>query len=94
MLNVVETEQFLIDLDAVVLFIAEDNMNAAVRLEDHVHQQVNGLADPNFPRRKGRQPGTLELLVHPRYVVVLLQTDATATVLNLLHVAREYPYNF
>lgn len=91
MLNVVKTVQFLSDLDDVVLFIAQDNLSAAVRLEDHVHQQVNSLADPNFPRRKGRKPGTLELVVHPNYLVVLQQTDTTVTVLNLLHVARQYP---
>lgn len=91
MLDVVETIQFLTDLDEVVLFIAQDNMSAAVRFEDHVHQQVKSLADPNFPRRKGRLPGTLELVVHPHYVVVLQQTNTTVTVLNLLHVARQYP---
>lgn len=91
MLNVVKTVQFLSDLDDVVLFIAQDNLSAAVRLEDHVHQQANSLADPNFPRRKGRKPGTLELVVHPNYLVVLQQTDTTVTVLNLLHVARQYP---
>lgn len=91
MLKVIQTIQFLADLDDVVLFIAQDNLSAAIKLEDHVHQQVSSLADPNFPRRKGRKPGTLELVVHPNYVVVLQQTDATVIVLNLLHVARQYP---
>ncbi|MBE0473741.1 type II toxin-antitoxin system RelE/ParE family toxin [Rhodoferax sp.] len=91
MLNVVETLQFLADLDEVVLFIAQDNLSAAVGLEDHVHQQVRHLADPNFPRRQGRMPDTLELVVHPNYVVIMQQTDTTVTVLSLLHVARQYP---
>ncbi|MDR3371108.1 type II toxin-antitoxin system RelE/ParE family toxin [Rhodoferax sp.] len=90
-LQVIKTDQFLLDLEAVVLFIAQDNVIAALDLEQHVHSQVDSLADPNFPRRLGRAPGTLELVVHPNYVVVLRQTDTTVTVLNLLHVARQYP---
>ncbi len=90
-LKVVKTEQFLVDVEDVVLFIAQDNVIAALDLEQHVHSQVDGLADPNFPRRLGRRPDTLELVVHPNYVVVLQQTDTTVTALNLLHVARQYP---
>lgn len=90
-LKVIKSDQFLADLENVVFFIAQDNVMAALDLEQHVHSQVDGLADPNFPRRRGRRPGTLELVVHPNYVVVLQQSDTTAKVLNLLHVARQYP---
>lgn len=90
-LKVIKSDQFLADLENVVVYIAQDNVMAALDLEQRVHGQVDGLADPNFPRRQGRVPGTLELVVHPNYVVVLQQTDATVTVLNLLHVARQYP---
>ena len=89
--TVVKSDQFLQDVENVVLFIAEDNIGAADALEQRVHQQVDSLADPNFPRRKGRKPGTLELVVHPNYVAVLQQNEATMTVLNLMHVARQYP---
>ncbi len=89
--RVIKTDQFLQDVEDVVLFIAQDNLNAADALERRIHQQVDSLADPNFPRRMGRQPGTLELVVHANYVVVLQQTDTTVTLLNLLHVARQYP---
>lgn len=89
--TVIKTIQFLRDLDDVVLFIAQDNVAAALELEQRVHSQVDRLADPNFPRRSGRVRGTQELVVHPNYVVVLQQTDTTVTALNLLHVARKYP---
>ncbi len=81
----------MLDMDDVVLFIAQDNLDAALALEQRVHSQVDKLADPNFPRRKGRKAGTLELVVHANYIVVLQQTMHTVTVLNLLHVARQYP---
>jgi len=89
--RVVKSNRFMQDVEDVVLFIAEDNISAADALEQRIHQQVDSLADPNFPRRLGRKPGTLELVVHPNYVAVLQQTETTVTVLNLLHVARQYP---
>jgi toxin ParE1/3/4 len=90
-LKVIKSDQFLADLENVVVYIAQDNVMAALDLEQLVHSQVDGLADPNFPRRRGRRPGTLELVVHPNYLVVLQQSDTTVKVLNLLHVARQYP---
>ena len=87
----VKTDQFLADLEDVVKFIAQDNVLAAIDMEQHVHSQVDSLVDPNFPRRIGRVPGTLELVVHPNYVVVLQQTNTTVTAFNVLHVARQYP---
>ena len=86
-----KTIQFLQDLDDMVLFIAQDNVVAALELEQHIHNQVDKLADPNFPRRPGRLPGTLELVAHPNYVVLLVQTDTTVTALAVMHVARQYP---
>jgi len=91
MLKVTKADQFLIDLEDVVLYIARDNINAALDMEIRVHQQVDKLADPNFPRRKGRKAGTMELVVHPNFIVVVQQTETTVIALNLLHVARQYP---
>ncbi len=91
MLKVVKTDQFLLDIEDVIVFIAQDNISAAIDFEAHVHQQLDSLSDPNFPRRKGRKAGTLELVMHPNYVVVLEQTATTVIAVNLLHVARRYP---
>ena len=84
-------EPYRLDLQGVHDNIEQDNPDAAMALLLHIEDQVDSLADPNFPRRKGRKPGTLELVVHPNYLVVLQQADTTVTVLNLLHVARQYP---
>lgn len=91
MFKVGKTDRFLLDLDNIVLHIAQDNLSAAVELEKRIHQQVDSLADPNFPRRRGRVAGTLELVAHPNYVVVLAQTETTVTALAVMHVARQYP---
>lgn len=90
-LKVHKTEQFQADLNDAVLFIAQDNVQAAIDMEQLLHSQVDQLANPNFPRRKGRVPGTLELVAHPNYVVLLEQTRTTVTALALMHVARQYP---
>jgi toxin ParE1/3/4 len=91
MLKVEKTDGFQLDLDAIVIHIAHDNVSAAIALEERIHQQVDSLADPNFPRRPGRVPGTLELVAHPNYVVVLRQSASTVTALAVMHVARQYP---
>jgi toxin ParE1/3/4 len=56
-----------------------------------IDEQVSKLADPNFPRRRGRIEGTLELVVHPNYVVVLTQTLDTVTAIEVLHSAMKSP---
>ena len=89
-LTIVRTQRYGDDLVAMGEFIEQDNPHAALALLLHIEDQVDGLADPNFPRRKGRKAGTLELVVHPNDIV-FAQTDTTVTVFNLLHVARQYP---
>ena len=63
----------------------------AIDLWLSIDDQVSQLSDPNFPRRRGRVTGTLELVAHPNYVVILEQTLDTVTVLDVLHAAMKYP---
>jgi hypothetical protein len=58
---------------------------------EQFHLDLEQLADHNFPRRPGRVAGTMEMVAHPNYIVLLQQTETTVTVFNLLHVARQYP---
>ncbi len=91
MREVRKTERFLADVEDIVAFVARDNVQAALDLEALLHTQADQLANPNFPRRRGRVPGTWELVAHPNYVVVLQQTPKVVTVLAVLHVARQFP---
>lgn len=86
-----KTKQFLEDLTDIVSYIAQDKLDAAIAFEEHIHSQVDALADPKFPRRPGRVVGTLELVAHPNYVVVLMQDSSSVTVLTVLHAAKQYP---
>ena len=90
-LALIRTDRYLSDLQVVYDHIEQDNPDAAMRMLLLIDDQVAGLGDPNFPRRRGRKAGTLELVAHPNYVVVLQQTKAVVTALNIVHVARQYP---
>jgi plasmid stabilization system protein ParE len=90
-MKVLRKPQYWESLQAIEDYIARDNPLAAVDLWLSIDEQVSLLSDPNFPRRRGRIPGTLELVAHPNYVVILEQTSDTVTVLEVLHAAMKYP---
>lgn len=79
------------DLVAQTAFAAKDKPDAAAKLRLAIDDQVSNLADPNFPRRKGRVPGTRELVAHENYIVILIEDDATVEVINVLHSRQQYP---
>ena len=83
--------QYWESLQAIEDYIAHDNPLAAINLWLDIDDQVSRLSDPNFPRRRGRVAGTLELVVHPNYVVILEQSLDTVTALEVLHAAMKYP---
>jgi plasmid stabilization system protein ParE len=59
-----------------------------------IDQQVDQLADPNFPRRPStRVAGAHELVAQENYIVYFDQnySDCTATVRAVVHVARQIP---
>ncbi len=90
-LAVNRTDRYLSDLQAVYDHIEPDNPDAAMRMLLLIDDQVDSLRDQNFPRRRGRKAGTLELVAHPNYVVVVAQTKTVVTALAIMHVARQYP---
>ena len=90
-MRVLRKPQYWESLQAIEDYIAHDNPSAAIDLWLSIDDQVSRLADPNFPRRRGRVAGTLELVAHPNYVVILEQTLDTVTVLEVLHAAMQYP---
>ncbi|APW48111.1 stab protein [Rhodoferax antarcticus] len=91
MLRVRRLPRYVDDLDSIAEFIAPSDPQAAFELWQLVDEQVEKLADPNFPRRRGRKAGTWELVAHPNYIVLLQQNETTVTALAVLHVARQYP---
>ena len=90
-LRVRRLPRYVDDLDGIADYIAQADPQAAYDLWQLIDDQVEKLADPKFPRRRGRKAGTWELVAHPNYIVLLQQTDTTVTALAVMHVARQYP---
>ncbi len=90
-MKVQRSPRYRASLEPIEAHVAQDNPLAAVDLWLQIDDQVDKLADPKFPRRLGRVKGTLELVAHENYVVVLEQSGEVVRVLDVLHVARQYP---
>ncbi|MGV7208615.1 type II toxin-antitoxin system RelE/ParE family toxin [Oxalobacteraceae bacterium A2-2] len=91
MKRVLRTATYLAELQAIAAHVARFSPRAAAELWLHIDSQVGKLADPNFPRRTGRVPGTIELAAHRNYIVVLREDQVTVTALPVLHARRKYP---
>lgn len=83
---------FSADLDAIAVYIAQDNVEAALALLDRIEEAVERLAAHPELGRSGRVIGTRELVV-PRtnYVVVYRLKEDAVEVLRALHAARRWP---
>ena len=90
-MNVLRKPRYWESLQAIEEFIAKDNPAAAIEMWLLIDEQVSQLADPNFPRRRGRVEGTLELVAHPSYIVILTQTFETVTAIEVLRASMKYP---
>lgn len=92
--RIVRRPEYREDLDAIEAWIARDNPGAALDMWLLIDQQVDQLADPNFPRRPStRVAGAHELVAHDNYIVYFDQheSDCTVTVRAVVHVARQFP---
>ncbi len=77
MKRVKRTQTYLDDLNAIETRIAEQgSLQAAVNLWLQIDHQVDLLADPNHPRRKGLVvPDAIELVAHSNYLVILEEDE-------------------
>ena len=79
------------DLLAVIEYIAQDNLDAAIRLLDEIEHKVERLVHQPKLYRPGRVAGTREMVVRPNYVVVYTEDDRAVTILRVLHAAQMWP---
>jgi len=79
------------ELAAIVTYIAEDNLDAALDLDYHITHSAERLT--NFPKmgKPGRIPGTRELTVHEHYILVYEIFGDVLHILSVLHTSRQYP---
>lgn len=56
-----------------------------------VYRRAATLPDHPQAFRRGRLPGTREMVVHPNYILVYSSDEGFITILRLLHSARNWP---
>jgi addiction module RelE/StbE family toxin len=77
------------DLADIIHYVAEDNPQAAIELDDDILSAAAGLN--SFPQRgrPGRVEGTRELIVRKNYIVVYKLLEDKVLILTVLHAARQ-----
>lgn len=80
------------DLASIVVYIANDDPEAAYRVHDEIAGQVAALARHPLMGREGRVAGTRELPINrTAYVVAYRVGEEAVTVLRVFHGARKWP---
>jgi plasmid stabilization system protein ParE len=92
--RVIRRPEYRDDLAAIEVWIARDNRHAATSMWLLIDEQVDHLADPNFPRRcSTRLEDAFELVAHENYIVYFDQDERDCLVIAraVVHVARQFP---
>jgi toxin ParE1/3/4 len=92
--RVIHRPEYREDLEAIESWIARDNPAAAISMWLHIDEQLDRLADPNFPRRRSaRLEDAFELVAHENYIVYFDQDERHCLVIAraVVHVARQFP---
>ncbi|CDZ86576.1 Toxin RelE2 [Citrobacter koseri] len=79
-------------------YIAEQNLMAAIELDERIGYSASSLAGQPYKGRNGRVEGTRELVIHPHfvlvYVVLVYEVDSQwgkVYILRVLHTAQKWP---
>lgn len=78
-------------LDLIVSYIADDDIDAALALDNLLRSAAKELAQFPLIGRPGRVNGTRELIVHPNYILVYGIVSDTIQIISVLHAAQHYP---
>jgi addiction module RelE/StbE family toxin len=81
----------LADREAIMTFIAADNVAAAIELDTLFEQRAEVARQRPTLYKAGRVRGTRELVVQPNYVMVYRVADDTVEILRVLHTRQEWP---
>jgi addiction module RelE/StbE family toxin len=81
----------LADREAIMSFIAADNVTAAVELDLEFEAKAEIARQRPTLYKAGRVKGTRELVVRPNYVMVYRLLADAVEILRVLHVERQWP---
>ena len=79
------------DLANIVDYIAKDNINAALRIDELLRSAASNLCFYPLKGKQGRVLGTRELVVHPNYILIYTQSNNNINIINILHTSQQYP---
>ena len=79
------------DKDDIFLYIAAQDVDAALRMDALFDKAAARLAEFPYLGHPGDQPDTREILPHRSYRLVYEIRDGTVFVLTLIHTARLWP---
>ena len=80
--------------DALVRYIALDNPDAALKVDQAISAAIARLILFPSSGRLGRVEGTREVIVFSNYVLVYTQKEDSLIILNVLHTSQQYPPPF
>lgn len=83
--------QALIDRREIMDYIADDNIEAAIKLDIDIEGCAERIREGGLLHKPGRLEGTREALVRNNYCLVYRYTDAVVTVLRVVHTSRQWP---
>ncbi|WP_027188252.1 type II toxin-antitoxin system RelE/ParE family toxin [Desulfovibrio cuneatus] len=79
------------DLDGVVSYIAQNNVQAALAMDMLLVEAAESLLLFPAKGRPGLVPGTRELVAHEHYVLVYQRTEEAVIIAAVLHTSRQWP---
>lgn len=86
------SEDALRDRRELVLYLAERDISAALRIDDRIVEVLAILDTYPFAGRNGRLRGTRELVITDTpFIGIYRMEDGRPVVLRILHAARDWP---
>jgi toxin ParE1/3/4 len=81
----------LTDRDAIMDYIAQSNLAAAVELDLLFEAKAENVRKRPTLYKPGRVKETREIVVRPTYVMIYRYSNDLVEVLRVLHTARQWP---
>lgn len=79
------------DLLNIVIYIAEDNIDAAQVLKDEIDAKAAKLQDhPKLYKKSDRVKGLREIVVRSNYIVLYRETDELVEIVSVVHARMQF----
>jgi plasmid stabilization system protein ParE len=92
-MQVVWRPSAMTDRDNIINFICQDNPDAAIALDEVFEFKAELAGQQPKLYRKGRIPGTHEIVATPNYVMVYVILAETVEITRILHVRRRWSWS-